>query len=111
MSKMDIEKVAAYGDDMTDNTAITKIDDGYEEKKPKKKKKRDAQDRVVAAQLCLTMVILILFAAVKLAAPNLFGTLYEQYTEFISETPVLDIEGIYEAFTQSENIMPPGAEN
>jgi hypothetical protein len=111
MSKMDIEKVAAYGDDLTDNTAITQIDDGYKEKKPKKKKKRDSQDRVVAAQICLATIVLIMFAAVKLAAPDLFGTLCEQYTEFISETPVWDLEGIAEVFTPSENTTLPGTEN
>ena len=107
MSKMDIEKVAAYGDDLTNNTVDIDDNNGGNsevlETKAKKRKRRDAQDRVVSAQICLAVLALVLFAVVKFAAPDLFRILYDQYTEAMSEMPVWYIEGIAEGFVSLGN--------
>ena len=107
MPKMDLAVVAAYGDDIAGkNMDITdekdEMSDSSITRPRKKKKKRDGQDRVVSAQIYLAIIAAVLFIVIRFILPNLFQTLYTQYVEFISETPVWNLDGIVDVFSPSD---------
>ncbi len=61
-------------------------------------KNRDAQDRLMATQLILAVVVVAAVLLLSKMTPTGFETLSAQYTRFVTKPPVWQLEGVQNIF-------------